>query len=98
MTALVPGIEVMEVADLYAEYGRLANAYSPEDNPLHRLTQIIPARSRYYTIVPLNRIMVAGQMMKRLAGRRKLHQVRVEKDEIRHPVFAPTREVMIFYA
>lgn len=98
MTALVPGVEIMAVADLYNEYGRLARAYTPEDNPLHALTGMIPARAQFYTIVPETKRSVAETLMRRISGRRKLRHMVVDKDDIRHPIFAPSRNVVVFYA
>lgn len=98
MTALVRGIEVMEVSALYTEFGKLAKSYVNDDNPLYPLTQIIPASAKFYLIAPLNRVMLASQMMRKLAGRRKMRTIYVDKDEIRYPIFGPTNEVIVMFA
>lgn len=96
MSALVPGIEIMAVADLYAEYARLARSYDAADNPLHLLTGIIPARAEFYTVVPVERRQFAETLMNRVRGRRKLRSALADKDAF--PTFSRSEKVLVLYA
>lgn len=96
--SMVETVKVMLVADLYVQYARFARHYDLADNPLTGLTKHVPKRALYYAVAPVDEADPTEALMKRLAGRRKLRCVVVHKDTIKHPAFAPTEQVAIFYA
>jgi hypothetical protein len=98
MSKMVETCKVMSVADLYAQYGLFARHYDLADNPLTGLTRYIPKKARYFAVAPITDMAMTEDVMKRVAGRRKLRYVQVHKDEIKSPAFQPTDEVMIFYS
>lgn len=96
--ALVEQVEVKSVSDLYFRYATLGHRYEGDDNPLLGLTRVIPAKATYFAIAPVTDIDMTYRVMKALAGRKKLRQVEVTKDEINYHVFAPTDRVVVFFA
>lgn len=96
--ALVETVEVKSVADLYFQFARFAHHYEGDDNPLLGLTRYIPAKASYYAIAPISDIDMTYTVMKALAGRKKLRQVEVTKDDINGAFFAPTDRLVIFYS
>lgn len=96
--ALVESVEVKSVPDLYFQFARFALDYQGDDNPLLGLTRYIPAKALYYAVAPISDINMTYTVMKALAGRRKLRQVEVTKDDINGAFFAPTDRLVIFYA
>ena len=98
MSKLVDSVTISSVADLYTQFARFARSYELADNPLHGLTSHIPASAMFYAVVPMGESAMAETLMRRVAGRRKLREVRVHKDAIRHPGFVPTNHLVILYA
>lgn len=98
MSKMVETCKVMSVADLYLQYSLFAKHYDLADNPLKGLTDHIPRKARYFAVAPMTDLAMTFDVMHRIAGRRKLHQVEVHKDDIKSPAFAPTERLMIYYA
>lgn len=98
MQRLVESLQVNSVADLYAQYARFARSYSLADNPLRELTLRIPQKAQFYAVVPVDDTTMAENLMKRIAGRRKLRSMTCHKDEIRWTDFAQVEYFVIFYA
>lgn len=96
--ALVEQVEVKSVADLYFRFATMGHHYEGDDNPLYGLTRVVPAKAQYFAVAPVTDIDMTYRVMKALAGRRKLRQVEVTKDEINFHVFAPTDRLVVFYA
>lgn len=98
MSKMVETTKVMSVADLYVQYSLFARHYDLADNPLKGLTGIVPKKARYFAVAPVTDMSMTEDVMKLVAGRRKLRRVQVHKDAIRSPAFAPTEQLMVFYA
>ena len=98
MQRLVESLQINSVADLYVQYARFARSYSLADNPLRELTQRIPQKAQFYTVVRANETALAEIVMKKLAGRRKLHRMKCHKDDIRWSDFSQVEDVVLFYA
>lgn len=96
--SLIKGITINSVAALYQAYGSLTPAYTAAENPLHPLTAIVPMAAHHYCVVTPQQEQEAKTLMQRIAGRRKLRISRHDKDDLRQPHFAPTREVILIYA
>ncbi len=88
----------MSVAELYREYARLAPRYTDEENPLYPLSHRIPRRAYYYCVVEPDRAPEAERLMKKIAGRRRLHRIVSNKDELHQSHFARVEELVLLFA
>ncbi len=96
--SLIANVSIQSVADLYAQYARLAKSYSQSDNPLTGLTSIIPQRAQYFAVVPQEDSTLAFALMNLVRGRRKLRHVIAEASEIRYGVFSRVGKVVVLFA
>lgn len=98
------GLKIERVVDLYASRDALdvpSFYHEGERNPFEGRCAIVPKTAMFYTMVLAKDegiVAAARMVMKKLAGRRKLREVRTNKDEVCYPGFAKASDVIVFWA
>lgn len=98
------GIVVETVEQLYEDFQKMEIPQYYVNggvNPFKGLVDIIPRKARFFTLV-INHdetdIELARHVMKRMANRRKVREILVDKETVNYNRFSPSGDVIVLYA